>query len=684
MIKDYAIAILTVASFLLLYGFWYEKKRLWEMLRSKEKEVLDAITERDFAINEAKAKSDFLANMSHEIRTPMNAISCATELLIKTNPRDEQRSYLGIIKSSSDTLLDIVNDILDFSKMDAGKMCLVETEYKIKNVLNDVKNLVSLRVSAEKVTFTVDVDPSLPKVLIGDEVRTKQILINLLNNAVKYTSSGLISLSVTYERMSKENIDISFTVKDTGCGIPPSEKERLFKRFEQADVVNHRYTEGTGLGLAICNQLVTMMGGRVTFESELGKGSSFTATIRQRVSESSPEPIADVSKKHPFNVCVWEDNVYCRESLVRSLNKLKTEVHTIFNRNELQSVLTETNIDYIFVTDRHVWEVSNTVRKHSPATVIVHIIEFGERSDLTDEVVLMKPVDVFGLADVFNNEKFRDKSKADYSGRLLTPDARILLVDDNRVNLKVAKALFETFDAKVTAVDSGFEAVDLIKNKEEFDLIFMDHMMPGMDGIETAMKIWEIQGEERTPIIALTANAGEEVEKLFSEAGLNDFIPKPIVMKHLNFVMQKWLPKNKQIFTAADSDSGFDTKDEVPSFVPEEGLQRVWDDQKIFLDVLKVYLEKSGALLSDISEAASVDEKIKLTKELRTITEAAGAVRLKGMLSELINIGNIGESTLFNARLERVITEHTAATSAMREYVERESKDELEALLTST
>ena len=682
MIKDFLIAFLAVTTLLLLYGFYYEKKRLWGFLREKEKEAVDALTERDYAVNEARAKTDFLANMSHEIRTPMNAISCATELLLKGNPADEQKSYLSIIKSSSDSLLDIVNDILDFSKLDAGKMRLVETEYKIKSVITDVENMISLRLSAGKVAFTVDIDPSFPKTLIGDEVRIKQILINLLNNSVKYTSSGFISLSVSYERLSKENIDISFTVKDTGCGIPPTEKEKLFRRFEQADVVNHRYTEGTGLGLAICNQLATMMGGAVTFESELGKGSTFTATVRQRLNEASEEPIVELGKTGSLKACVWEDNLYYRESMLKILSELKVDAQGVFNRNELQSMLAGSNVDYVFAADNHYREVAASIKRHSPTTIPVRVSELGEHAKEADEVILTRPVDAFGIADIFNSEKFRDKLHGDYTGRLMTPDAKILVVDDNRVNLKVAKALFETFNAKVTAADSGFEAIDLIKNGEKFDLIFMDHMMPGMDGIETSKKIWEIQDDEKTPIIALTANAGEEVEKLFSEAGLSDFIPKPIVMKHLSFVMQKWLPKNKQIFMEADSSENGNSGGEEPSFVPEEGLHKVWNDKKIFLEEVKMYLDKSGTLLSEISSIPSVDEKIKLTKELRTITDSVGANKLKEMLSELINIGNIGEGTLFDARLERVLTEHSNVAAAMRDYVDKEEKDSLEELLT--
>ncbi len=677
LIKDIAISIISLVALFCIYGFFYEKKRMTDLLKNKEKEATDALTERDFALNEARAKSEFLANMSHEIRTPMNAISCATELLLKGNPADEQKSYLSIIKSSSDNLLDIVNDILDFSKMDAGKMRLVETAYKIKNVLTDVENMISVRLAASNVAFTVDIDPSFPKVIVGDEVRVKQILINLLNNSVKYTSSGLIALSVTFERLSKDNIDITFTVRDTGCGIPPSEKERLFKRFEQADVVNHRYTEGSGLGLAICNQLATMMGGRVTFESELGKGSTFKATVRQRMGEGSEEPIADIKGGNALEVCVWEDNVYYRENLLQALSKLCIKAHGIFNRNELKTLLADSKIDYVFSSETHIWEVSSAVKKYSHTTIPVRIADLGDTPEATEGVVITRPVDIFEILEVLNSEKFRDKVSGDYAGRLITPDAKILVVDDNRVNLKVAKALFETFNAKVEAVDSGFEAVELIKKGERFDLIFMDHMMPGMDGIETSRQIREIEGENPTPIIALTANAGEEVEKLFIEAGLNDFIPKPIVMKHLNFVMQKWLPKNKQIFTELNPEEAAKAREEEPSFVPEEGLQKVWNDRKIYFELLNMYLDKSGSLISEISACESVNDKIRLTKELRTITESAGAIKLKEMLSELINIGNIGEGALFNARLERIVNEHRIASSQIRDYLAKEQKDEV-------
>ena len=682
MIQNILLIVLGVLFIALLFLIRFERNRVKEMLKDNEALVEEARRKGEEAVKEARAKTEFVANMSHEIRTPMNAISCATELLMKEELPPAPKSYLSILKSSSESLLEMVNDILDFSKMDAGKMSLIEAPYKIKAVLDDVKNIIAIRLGGKPVAFTVFVDPTLPQTLIGDEVRIKQILINLLGNAVKYTTTGEISLSITYERLAKDSVDITFTVNDTGCGIPPSEKVKLFKRFEQADVSNHRYTEGSGLGLAICSQLANMMGGNVSFESELGKGSSFMAVIRQKVAESESTPIYNEEKSSSFDFLIWEDNIYYKENLEKTLASLKVAAKSVSNLSELSGILSSVKIDYVITTEKHFFDTVSSINSVSPTTIPIKLVEIGEPADTSFDgnfATLQRPVDVFGVLEILKTQKFMDKHNADRVGRLMTPDARILVVDDNRVNLKVAKALFETFNARVIAVDSGFEAVELIRMGEKFDLIFMDHMMPGMDGIEASYKIWDLEGDKKTPVIALTANAGGEVEKLFFDAGMSDFIPKPIVMKHLNFVLQKWLPKDKQIFEEK-TDLFKRTKDgrlKEKGFQPEWGLSKVWNDKKIFFELLHMYMEKSEKLIEDITKNTILDNKLEAARELLKISTACGAAKLPGIINEMINGGTMGEEALFNARFERVVEEHKVLMDEIAEYLEKEEPKDI-------
>ncbi|MBP5599773.1 MAG: response regulator [Lachnospiraceae bacterium] len=683
MIKDIILIVLAIASLVLLVWLILVKVKTNRILKEHEALLDEAKTAGAEAIKEARAKTEFVANMSHEIRTPMNAICCATELLQKEELPRTLRSYVSILKSSSDSLLEMVNDILDFSKMDAGKMSLIEEQYDLHSLLEDIKNIISVRLTDKPVAFTIDVDPTLPKAMIGDEVRIKQILINLLNNAVKYTTKGEIALSISYERLSKDTIELKLKVKDTGCGIAPTEKDKLFKRFSQADISNHRYTEGTGLGLVICQQLSFMMGGSIAFDSELGKGSEFRVNLIQKVPKDADSVcIFDVSRNFALDFLIWEENPYYKNSLIHILSSLGIAAKSVDHSYELEGVLSSVKIDYIITTERHFNEVVSSINKYSPTTIPVKIVEISEPADTSFDgnfATIRRPIDIFEILSVITEKDFVNKHNAEHAGKLMTPEAKVLLVDDNRVNLKVAKALIETFDAKVVAVDSGFEAVELIRMGEKFDLIFMDHMMPGMDGIEAANRIWAIQGENRTPIIALTANAGGEVEKLFFDAGMQDFIPKPIVLKHLNFVLQKWLPKEKQIFSNAVK-QGLGKEEGIHSkaFQPEWGLSKVWNDEKIYLEMLHLYKDNNESLLNKAENALSLNDALDALNELSTLAVSAGAARLPELLNEAINLGKFGEEEIFKAKLSRIKEENTILSSEIDKYLEKkEPKDDI-------
>ncbi len=671
----FLLAFAAVLSLALLTLIFLRKSEADEAESKKKDELIETIQkESERRLHEANAKADFLVNMSHEIRTPMNAICCATELLMKEEHSETAGSYLGILKSSSDNLLDVVNDILDFSKIDAGRMSLTEAPYDVGALIEDVKNIVSVRLSNKAVAFTIDVDPTLPRVLIGDEVRIRQILINLLGNAAKFTGKGLISLNVTYERLSKETIDVSFAIRDTGVGIAPSEKEKVFQKFGQA-VSLKKGTEGTGLGLTICRELASMMGGSISFESELGKGSTFTARIRQRVTPDNV-PIADVDKNRnlALDFLIWDDNIHYADNLERILSALGVSVKRVFRESEAEGVLSTVKTDFFIVSANMFKAVTEMIGRVSPTTIPVKLLDIGE-SDNGDffgkYLVLRKPLDIFSVLSVIKNSGNRERFSLSGEAKFITPDARVLLVDDNRVNLKVARALFETFKAKVVDVDSGAEAVDLVAGGAKFDLIFMDHMMPGMDGIEAAKRIWETEGEKKTPIIALTANTGGEIEKMFFEAGMSDFLAKPIVMKHLSFVMQKWIPKDKIVYVQDDVRRNIRKRDRSDEaiFSPEQGIKAVWDDDKVYSSIVKVYVDASGEMMDNIGRMEPAAAK-PIIEQLATMSRSAGAERLSDLLTELWNVSDMGTTDVYKGILRNVNDEYREVITEAKKYLD--------------
>ncbi len=389
---------------------------------------------KDKAEHAALVKSAFLANMSHEIRTPMNAILGMAEMALHGNMGEEEQEYVEQIKVASMSLLAIINDILDFSKVESGKMEIVEADYAIRDMLKDLSNIVANKVKEKNLEFKITLNPMTPRGLYGDEIRIKQILINLVNNAVKFTEKGSVSLDVDFDRYD-DDILLKVAVTDTGIGIREEDLARIFNSFEQSDTFRNRKKEGSGLGLAISKQLLTLMSGAIQVESTYQQGSRFYFEIPQKI----------------------VDEVPCGEFAAK--------------------------------------------------------------------------------------EETKKKSKKEEYGNFKAPKAKVMIVDDNLVNLRVAVGLMRPFAMQVTQAKSGQEAIDYVK-KEHFDIIFMDHMMPDMDGVEATHIIRQMDGEyyKTVPIIALTANAINGAKDMFLAEGLNDFIAKPISIRELSEKILDWLP----------------------------------------------------------------------------------------------------------------------------------------------
>ena len=399
------------------------------------------------------AKSEFLANMSHEIRTPINAILGMNEMISREAVTDSVKTYSWNIKRASESLLSLINDILDFSKIESGKMQLALSEYRLSTVLNDVVNMIEYRAERKGLDFVIKADEEMPDRLIGDEVRIRQIIMNLLTNAVKYTEEGNVTLSVSGEPVSAGTL-LKISVEDTGIGIHKEDLEKLFSGFQRLDLQHNRNIEGTGLGLSITKRIVDMMGGTISVDSKYGEGTVFAVTLPQKV--AAPEPIG------------------------------------------------------AFTPDS------------------------GKRPD---------------------GQRYRESFTA--------PEVSVLVVDDNEMNLFVTQSLLKATRMQMELCKSGQECLDRLA-KKHFDIVLLDQMMPGMDGIETLHRAMEMEGTKDIPFIAMTANAVSGAREMFLKEGFADYISKPVDGVLLERLVRKYLPEDK-VFAVEQVEEPAATKAETVS-----------------------------------------------------------------------------------------------------------------------
>ena len=445
--------IICLLIFLLIAIFYYVghrneqdyTKRMEEMKLEEQKAVYDRKVlelEKDAANASNKAKSDFLANMSHEIRTPMNAIIGMDEMILRTSPEDPVRRYALNIQSAGKTLLSIINGILDFSKIESGKMDLIPVDYGFASVMNDIVNMTAKKAYDKGLVYDLQVSEDIPSVLHGDEIRVRQVMLNLINNAIKYTHEGSVGVAVSFDKPSGL---LSVCVKDTGIGIKEEDLDKLFGSFQRLEEDKNRNIEGTGLGLNIAMRLARMMGGDIKVESTYGKGTVFTATMKQ---------------------------------------------------------------------------------------------------DVVDET----PVGDF----VQNLSKAREDTDA-YRPTLIAPNARILIVDDNEMNLEVIGSLLEETKIKVMTASSGQECLSRLKERS-FDVILLDQMMPGLSGVQTLEEIKKQNLAPNTPVVALTADAIVGARENYIKEGFTDYLSKPVMYDALEAILQKYLDP-ALIETAEEADA---------------------------------------------------------------------------------------------------------------------------------
>ena len=558
----------------------------------------------------SKAKSDFLSKMSHEIRTPLNAILGMAELILRENLSDSAREQAITIKQSGDHLLSIINDILDLSKVESGKLELVNTVYLFHSTINDVINIIKMRQTNPELHFVVYMQHDIANELFGDEVRLRQILINILTNALKYTKKGHFSLDITGEKThasgAEGTVQLTIIIRDTGIGIKPEDKQRLFTEFAQFDLERNRDVEGTGLGLAITHNLIKLMGGEILVTSEYGKGSEFTIRLPQKLYEGDPEFESEYGAWPPNfegkTVLLYCSTPIYTEYTARTLKDLKVQYCIVSGDSELHNKLLEGTWDYAFAEEELAHTAQHVVKTQGLNTKVVMMSQSYETKDGQDFSTLMMPAYLLSVVGVLSGRNMCYFATDQMLEKFTAPDAKVLLVDDIETNLKVGKGLLRQYGVRVDLCASGKEAVEAVM-AVDYDLVLMDHMMPEMDGIQAVKIIRDLavdmgQKYADLPIVALTANALVGAREMFLENGFNDFLSKPIETTKLNGILSKWVPKEKQKLPIPDdniADEETSMEIIIEGVDTAKGISFSGGSTRDYLDTLRIF-HKDGSI----------------------------------------------------------------------------------------
>lgn len=646
-------------------------------LVKKQLEINDRQSEiiRELKLAE-RSKDDFLANVSHEIRTPVNTVCGLSEIILRNNMEENIRKDVYSIQEAGRNITSIVSDILDFSELQSGKMQLEEVEYNIASTINDIIRMSFAKKENKKIDIIVDCSAKIPSRLSGDEQKIRRVIMNLIDNSIKFTTEGCIEIGISC-RHTDRGINLMVTVTDTGIGVKEENLEKLFTSFSQADTKRNRQEGGLGLGLAISRVLVEEMGGFITLKSTFGKGTQVKFVIPQKVVDETP--IVVLHKKEEWNVGVYlnlerSNMLESRESYLRTIEHMAKDLeiksHICRSVAELKRKENREQFTHIFISMASYKDEEVYFDQLSKQTKVVVFLDEKEEREIDNPAILRiyKPFYVLSVATVLNDgEGLEQKMPYIRQNRFIAPQVHILVVDDNLMNIRVLEGLLEPYQIKVTKAVSGFEALEKIESMD-YDFVFMDHMMPDMDGVETLQRIRKKKGNyyKNVPVIALTANAIAGMHRMFIEEGFQDFMAKPVELSVLERVLERNIPKNKiqKVETAAEVSEPETDKTESTELYLEDidvkkGIQYCGGIEN-YIEVLRIQCEEgrnNQDKLQNYFTERDLNNYTILVHAIKSSSKSIGADRLSQIAKSLEAAGKAQDWEYITANHQELLKE---------------------------